>query len=288
MPSFTAALPSLNTTEDLCKFLGLSEFALKRFCLRPRIFYSTFERPKKTGGTRTICAPAEDLKTVQRKIKEEILDKIELHPACMGYRPGRSIVSNAELHVGQRCLLNMDIKDFFQSISTARVAGVFCSLGYAEDIAIILARLCCFENALPQGAPSSPALANVVCHKLDRRLAGLAQARKMNYSRYCDDITLSGSGRFNRQTVDFFKSIILDEGFKVNEKKTRLLSSRACQTVTGLSVNAKVNIPRKRKRQIRAIIHQAQLTPMNQQKSNQINGLKSFLNMVSTQPLLAD
>lgn len=282
MPSFSSALPIIKSVNELSEFLQVSEFELKRFCLRNEKFYHSFERAKKSGhGVRKICAPADALKKVQRRIKREILDKVNLHESCTGYRQGMSIVTNASIHVGQRFVLNMDIRDFFQSITSARVAGLFVSLGYDEEVALSLARLCCFRNAIPQGAPSSPTLANIVCHKLDRRLAGLAQARGLRYSRYCDDITVSGDKYFNEKLQDLIKKIIVEEGFTVNDEKTRMLSKRACQTVTGLTVNDKVSVPRRRRRNLRAAIHKGvpEGWPYDR-KRNHLHGLAAYVSMV--------
>lgn len=283
MPSFSSALPPINNAEELASFLGLSEFELKRFCMRDKSFYASFERPKKSGkGTRSICAPAPELKRVQRRIKSALLDNVELHPGCTGFRPGMSIVDNATIHAGSRFVLNMDIKDFFQSIHTARVAGLFASFGYSEDVSILLSKLCCFRNQVPQGAPSSPAIANLICHKLDRRLSGLAKSKGFKYSRYCDDVTISGDNLIGAAFIEMIKFILQEEGFTVNPDKTRLFTRRSCQIVTGLTVNSKVNIPRRKRRKIRAIFHQAAKNqePISRKCRNYLGGLASFVNMV--------
>lgn len=283
MPSFSSTLPPVESSEDLAELLGLSEFALKKFCLRMPDFYHTFERKKKNGtGQRQLCAPAKELKQVQRNIKRKILDKVELHQSCTGYRRGMSIVSNAKIHVGQRFVLNLDIQDFFQSISTGRVAGLFFSFGYSEKISLLLAKLCCFRNALPQGAPTSPPLANLICHKLDRRLSGLARTKCLKYSRYCDDITISGTRTISPHLIELLRSILKAEGFTANEDKTRLLTQRSCQIVTGLTVNEKVNIPRKKRHLIRAILHGSKDHGTSDASRNYLAGLSSYMNMVKS------
>ncbi len=281
MPSSSIALPIIKTERDLAEFFAISEFELKRFCIRTQGFYHSFERPKKSGkGMRIISAPSEALKELQRKIKRDILDLLETHSSCMGYKKGFSIVDNAAPHVGQRFVLNLDIKDFFQSISSARVAGYFCSLGYSEEVSVLLSRICCYKNALPQGAPTSPSLANLICSKLDRRLCGVARKNGLVYTRYCDDITISGGAFVKPGLQHFIQGIIAEEGFEVNKDKTRLLSRRSCQTVTGLVVNEKVSIPRKRRRLIRAILHQSELGRSPGMCNNYVSGLRGFMNMV--------
>lgn len=282
MPSLSKTLPTIATLLDLAEFLSVSEFELKSFCLRPKNFYNTFERPKRSGkGCRKICAPSEKLKSVQKIIKEKILDCVEAHESSTGYKRGASIVENAQVHVGKRALLNLDIENFFSSISMPRVIGLFASLGYTEDVAIMLGRLCCFEHALPQGAPTSPSLANLICHKLDRRLKGLAFKSHMQYTRYCDDITLSSDENISGKFVEVVKEIIKDEGFSVNEDKTRVLSQRSCQIVTGLTVNQKVNLPREKRRLIRASFHRAsQQTALTDAEQKRLEGLASFMQMI--------
>lgn len=282
MPSLSQSLPTIATVNELAEFLGISEFELKSFCLRPKRFYNTFERAKKSGkGTRKINAPCNKLKTVQKLIKAKILDYVDVHKSSTGYKRGGSIVDNAQVHVGKRALLNLDIENFFPSISMPRVTGLFSAMGFPEDVAIMLARLCCFEHALPQGAPTSPSLANIICHKLDRRLKGLAENRKMQYTRYCDDITLSSDENIAKGFVSFVKQIIAEEGFFVNEEKTRILTRRSCQIVTGLTVNQKVNVPRAKRRLVRAAFHKATKDSLvAEAERKRLEGFAAFMEMV--------
>lgn len=282
MPSLSKSLPIIANLSELAEFLALSEFELKSFCLRPKRHYHTFERAKKSGkGFRKICAPTEKLKSIQRLIKTNILDCVVAHQSSTGYKKGTSIVENAQAHVGKRVLLNLDIENFFSSISMPRVTGLFTSLGYAEDLAIMLARLCCYEHALPQGAPTSPSLANMICHRLDRRLSGLAQNRKMSYTRYCDDITLSSDETISSNFVELVKSIILEEGFSVNKDKTRVLSRASSQIVTGLTVNQKVNVPRAKRRLIRASFHRMVTgKDFSDFERRKLEGFASFMQMI--------
>lgn len=282
MPSLSKSIPTIATVNELADFLGISEFELKSFCLRPKKFYNTFERAKKSGkGTRKINAPCEKLKTVQKLIKAKILDCVDVHVCSTGYKRGGSIVDNAQVHVGKRVLLNLDIENFFPSISMPRVSGLFSALGFSEDVAIMLARLCCFEHALPQGAPTSPSLANIICHKLDRRLKGLADNRSMQYTRYCDDITLSSDENIAKGFVSFVKRIIAEEGFSVNEEKTRILTRRSCQIVTGLAVNQKVNIPRAKRRLVRAAFHRAAKDSSGgESERKRLEGFAAFIEMI--------
>ena len=285
MPSLSQSLPQIADLNELAELLGISEFELKNFSLRPKKFYNTFERAKRSGGTRKISAPCDKLKSVQNLIKAKIVDCVDTHECSTGYRKGASIVDNAQVHVGKRVILNLDIESFFTSISLMRVSGFFSSLGYSDDVAIALAQLCCFEHALPQGAPTSPGLANLICHKLDRRLQGLARNKRIQYTRYCDDITLSSDDKISPNFVELIKQIIADEGFKVNEEKTRVLSQRTCQIVTGLTVNQKVSIPRAKRRNMRAAMHQAaQSESVSDSERKRLEGFDSYMQMVKRTP----
>ena len=284
MPSLSNSLPELANLSDLASLLKLSEFELKLFSLRTEQFYSTFERPKSSGkGVRIICAPDNKLKAIQRRIKTYLLDCIDAHPASTGYGRGCSIVKNASVHVAQNVVLNLDIENFFSSISISRVVGLFITLGYSEGVAFHLARLCCYKHALPQGAPTSPAIANLVCHRLDRRLTGLAANKNLKYTRYCDDISVSSSEHMTPGLVALIKTIVAEEGFQINKDKTRILSRRSCQIVTGLTVNEKVNVPRRKRRELRAAFHQAANASqgaINEQEKHRLQGLASFVQMV--------
>lgn len=282
MPSLSKPIPAIANQNELASFLEISEFELKRFCLRTDKFYSTFEQAKSSGkGVRIISAPSKELKAIQKKIKQNILDCLYTHESATGYSRGCSNVHNASVHVGQKVILNLDIENFFSSISISRVVGLFMSLGYEEGVSFSLARLSCLNHVLPQGAPSSPSIANLVCHRLDRRLSGLAKNRDLKYSRYCDDISISSADRMTPGMVALVKSIINEEGFTINKEKTRLLSRRSRQIVTGLSVNEKVSIPRPKKRILRATFHRAsfqeELSELERQK---LLGMASYCRMV--------
>jgi retron-type reverse transcriptase len=240
--------------------------------------YTTHTIPKRGGGERQICAPKKQLKWVQKQILKHILSKVPPHPAAHGFVNGRSTVSNASPHVGAELVVKFDLKDFFPTIHYFRVMGLFASLGYnvgncmfgsddsSNQLAPVLARLCCYTPdpkrwgtaTLPQGAPTSPAVSNLVCRRLDARLVGLAEANKGTYTRYADDLTFSfqtaadmNLGRF-RWWVD---QVCQQEGFVVNQEKFRVIRDSQRQVVTGIVVNDAVRVPRTLRRELRAIIH---------------------------------
>ena len=216
--------------------------------------YGHIKLKKKSGGIRQILAPSERLKYIQRAINEKILAKQKLHLACHGFRKKKSIVTNAKPHIRKKIIINIDLKDFFPSISANRVYGIFKSIGYDDKAARFLTRVCTCHGILPQGAPTSPTLANLTCRLLDRRLTGLARKLKGRYTRYADDITFSGKDNII-SAISIIRQIIKDEGFTVAEKKVRIVRKGNRQEVTGLTVNEKVSVPRAIRKKLRAVIH---------------------------------
>jgi RNA-directed DNA polymerase len=264
-------LPALPDRAAVANFLGLaSDDDLVRF-MRPGVGsgsgYVEFEIPKAKGGMRRISAPRKPLRTAQRKILDEILSKVPNHDSCHGFVAGRSTVTNATPHLRKALMVKMDLKDFFPTVHYRRVAGLFTSLGYGDRVASLLAALTThrpiledktvvWPGVLPQGAPTSPAIANLVCHRLDARLAGLAAKMGGTYTRYADDLTFSFAespasvGKF----MWWVDQICQQEGFIQNPKKRRVLRRSAQQRVTGIVVNESVHVPREERRRFRAIL----------------------------------
>ena len=219
--------------------------------------YRTFTIPKKSGGVRTISAPEKMLKSLLT-YTNRILQAFYEAPECVtGFVPGRSVVDNAERHLGMNYVFNADLKDFFPSIPQARVWGALkCRpFNFDECVASAIAGLCCSEIAvgegtrcaLPQGSPCSPVLTNIVCHNLDWKLSGLARRFHVNYSRYADDITFSSDHNVYQDDGEFmaeFRRIVSGQNFTLNERKTRLLKRGERQEVTGLVVSDRVNVAR--------------------------------------------
>jgi retron-type reverse transcriptase len=260
--------------------------------------YRSFQIPKRDGGRRTILAPDERLKALQRQILRRLLGGLKSHPAATGFERGHSIVTNALPHVGKDVVVRMDLKDFFGSISASRVAEYFMAVGWSADAAQLLTRLVTHQNALPQGAPTSPRLSNLVNYRLDVRLDALAQRVNVSYSRYADDITFSAvlnerapASRANGKTparinnvIHAAKRIIADEGYTVHiHKKLRITRRHNRQLVTGLVVNRKANLPRTTRRLLRAVEHHlstgrpATLTP------KQMAGWRALQSMIAQQ-----
>lgn len=283
-----------------------------------RIRYTDFKIKKKSGSLRTIHAPVRGLKALQKTLSIILQCVYEPHKAAMGFVSGRSIVDNAKLHVGNNYVYNIDLKDFFQSIDQARVWKTLQLKPFNLDIenrlkiANIIAALCCTEmeverkdstdkwqiikrNVLPQGAPTSPVLTNIVCQKLDFLLSGVAKRFNLKYSRYADDITFSSMHNVYQQDGEFLKElnrIISEQRFHIKESKTRLQKDGYRKEVTGLLVNEKVNVQQRYIKQLRMWLYYWErygyerasdffLQQYIKDKGNIVKGNPDMLNIIS-------
>lgn len=220
--------------------------------------YQEFWMRKRSGGYRMISAPDKDLQAIQSTIYSRILSSVTIvHPAAVGFRCGRSVVDNAAPHLGKRYVLKMDIHDFFGSIRSPRVRQTFKKIGYPENVSKVLGALCCLHRHLPQGAPTSPALSNIVGYEMDRKLAALAAEYGLTYTRYADDLTFSGDVFPKEQIISQVKWIIRDEKFEPNHKKTHFMNQSSRKIITGVSVasGVKLTIPKSKKREIRKNVY---------------------------------
>ncbi len=248
-------------------------------------------RPVQTQW-RLIEAPKQTLKTAQRQILTEILERIPAHHAAHGFVRGRSIVSNARPHVGQAVVIKLDLQNFYANVTYSRVVAIFRSMGYCREAAIWLGRLTTsaapwslavpdgdegtkslyVRRHLPQGAPTSPALANLSAFGLDVRLSGLLKKFGGNYTRYADDLTLSGDDDFRyalRCVIPLTEQIVRSERFRLNHRKRKVIRRGHRQLVTGVIVNAKPNIPRDEFDRLKAILHNCvKLGPASQNREN--------------------
>jgi len=287
-------LPAIETVGALAEWLEITDDellwfadlkALARKTRNARLAHYHYRvLTKKSGAIRLIEAPKSRLKALQRRILTEILDIIPPHPAAHGFVPGRSVHTFLAPHVARRVILKMDLSDFFPSIAGARVQTIFRMLGYPESVADLLGGICTnavprgawneareidpqrlFEARmlysrphLPQGAPTSPALANICAYRADCRLAGLARSAGAQYSRYADDLAFSGGEDFERGVERFSThaaAILLEEGFAVNHRKTRIMRQGVRQRLVGLVANERANVPRTDFDRLKATLH---------------------------------
>ncbi|BAY08755.1 reverse transcriptase family protein [Calothrix sp. NIES-2098] len=303
-------LPVCNTAEEIATAMGVTVGKLRFLAFNRNTstvsHYIRFKMPKKTGGERIIFAPMPNLKQAQHWILENILQKLEIHDAAHGFRRERSIVTNATPHVGAEVIINFDLKDFFPSISYKRVKGLFRSFGYSGAAATIFALLCTAaeveeleldgqnyyvavgERHLPQGSPASPAISNLLCRRLDSRLTAMAEKLEFIYTRYADDLTFSVSGESRRYICNILRrteSIVIHEGFTINQEKTRILRKSSQQEVTGLVVNNKLSISKKTLNRFRATLYQIETEGLEGKhwgnSSNLIAAITGFANFVA-------
>ena len=269
-------LPIFHTPEQLAAWIGLPlnkvawlvhRFSGGRPASVKEAHYHFHWVKKRRGGWRLIEAPKSTLKTIQTKILRELLDRIPVHATAHGFTAGRSILTNAHPHIGQAILVKFDLANFYTTVSFARVVAIFRSLGYSREVAIWLgslttsavpgnlafqeqgpyALLFYMRRHLPQGAPTSPALANLSAYWMDVRLSGLAKSFGATYTRYADDLTISGPAEFGhglRSVIPLVQQIVGQERFFINKLKRKVLRSHQRQTVTGVVVNEKTNVSR--------------------------------------------
>lgn len=210
--------------------------------------------PKANGQRRQIQAPRPPLREIQRRIAL-LLERARLHPDAHGFRRRRSILTNARPHLNKEVVINLDVKDFFPSITFERVLGCLISLGYPHGVALLLTKLTTYRGVIPTGAPTSPLLSNLICWRLDLRFSHLGERLNFHYSRYADDMTISSDDGGIVRRLPFFKEILREEGFKAHEAKIRIMRQGSRQQVTGVVVNEKPNLPRHKLRKLQAVIH---------------------------------
>ena len=274
----------IQTVSELAYVLESSEFELLRYIYRADEFYTRFKKKKSCGDLRIVAAPKEPLKKVQKQIVKKFLLEIPLPDECTGFRPGMSILSNALPHCQKRFVFNTDLEDFFGSISSERALGLFLRLGFSFPVACVLTELTTYIGCLPQGAPSSPYLANLVSYSMDADLAQYCKNNDWSYTRYCDDITISGNSNFSLADMRTISDIVEVEGFRLNIKKTRFHRHNSKQVVSGLVVNDKPNLPRSKRRLIRAMFHQAQKNPHEYvDRVKELENSLSILSMLNPQ-----
>ncbi len=298
----SAGLPVLSTPAELAAAMGITVPRLRWLAFHAevatRTHYVQFAVPKKSGGERILSAPHRSMAEAQRWILDRIVARLAADPAAHGFIPGRSILTNAQPHAGRAIVVNLDLEGFFPSISFPRVRKVFERLGYSPAVATVLALICTEcprrtvtlngttyhvatgPRGLPQGACTSPGLSNQVARRLDRRLTGLATKLGLTYTRYADDLTFSGDADYESRVgylMARVRHIAENEGFRVNESKTRVQRRNMAQTVTGLVVNDRPGVARTEVRRIRAILHRARVEGLDRQNRVNVPDFRAWL-----------
>lgn len=304
----SAGLPILHDAVALAAAMGITLGKLRFLSFNRKVaevsHYKRFYLPKKSGGRRLISAPMPQLKAAQYWILENILYKVTNSEAAHGFVPGRSIVTNATHHVGKDIVINIDLRDFFPTIVYKRVKGMFCKLGYSEQVATVLALLCTEPEVdqvaldgkeyfvantsrhLPQGAPCSPAITNIICYKLDKRFEGLARKFGYTYTRYADDMTFSATGEGADKAGQLLwsvKKVVKEEGFIIHPDKLKVMRNGDKKEVTGIVVNEKLSLDRETLRKFRALLHQISVSGLSNKKwgnGNIVSSMEGYINYV--------
>ncbi|MCE5277656.1 MAG: reverse transcriptase family protein [Planctomycetaceae bacterium] len=269
---------------DLALRLGRDSNALSQIAVE----YETFSIAKRSGGRRTIHAPQPGLKALQRDILRKVLGGLKAHPAVNGFRRGRSIVTNALPHVGHSVLVRLDIRDFFPSTTARRVEEYFRFIGYDDSSAALLTRICTHQGALPQGAPTSPCLSNLLNYRLDARLSALAAKMGATYTRYADDMAFSFSEPADAARVNMLVSaaqlVLSGFGYRTHHRRKRSVRRRhMAQCVTGIVVNDKANLPRATRRRLRAVRHHLMTGKEASLTAAQLAGWDALQHMIKVQ-----
>lgn len=301
-------LPDIATDADLARWLQFSQEQLRWLApATPRVaeHYRYSLQAKQAGGLRLLETPKVELKRVQRHILHTLLSQVPVHEAVHGFTAGRSVKTHAAAHVGKAVVIRFDLRDFFGSVGAAQVNAIWRTLGYPEGVARSLTTLCTHRTAemvierlrddggldwmgakrlasahLPQGAPTSPALANLCAFNLDLRLEGLAWVFGASYTRYADDLVFSGGEPLRRQfraLHAWVAEVVRDEGFALHPDKTRCLPRHQRQRVTGVVVNVRPNVPRDDFDRLKACLHQSVLHGPASQNKEQLADFRSHL-----------
>jgi RNA-directed DNA polymerase len=301
-------LPDITTDDDLARWLQLTREQLRWLApSTPAVVehYRYSLQAKQAGGLRLLETPKAELKRVQRHILHTLLGQVPVHEAAHGFTAGRSVKTHAAAHVGKAVVIRFDLRDFFGSVGAAHVNAVWRTLGYPEGVVRSLTTLCTHRTAgmvverlrddggldwmgakrlasahLPQGAPTSPALANLCAFNLDLRLEGLAWVFGATYTRYADDLVFSGAESLRRQfraLHAWVAEIVRDEGFALHPDKTRCLPRHQRQRVTGVVVNVRPNVPRDDFDRLKACLHQSVLHGPASQNKERLADFRSHL-----------
>ena len=272
-------LPPLVRPEILSFLFGISYRFLNTMSRNSGRYYRIYKISKRAGGFRQIEAPRRFLKLIQKWIYINILSKQQLPSSVTGFVRDKNIFSNAEPHKPNKNLMVIDIKNFFPSVHYQAVYEIFNNLGYPGEVSTLLTGLCTLHMRLPQGAPTSPSIANLVFQPVDLVLLDLAAGWDCSYTRYADDIAFSGNAQFSQNEIKIVSNILKEWGFRINPRKTRIIGGSGRQILTGLVVNTSGLPPRTKRRRWRAMFHQASIKPAKYMgQSQSLEGIASFIN----------
>lgn len=289
---FMKRFDEITSRNELADFIGVKRKVLTHilYVEKEEARYKSFTIPKRNGGMRTIYAPNNELKYVQRKLAQALIEYMDYirekenikSNISHAFEKKKSIITNAEIHRNKKLVFNLDLKDFFDSFHFGRVCGYFQKNKFFllnKEVATVIAQLVCYQGKLPQGAPTSPIITNLMCQILDYKILKLSKKYKVDYTRYADDLTFSTNRcsfvNEQQQFISDLETIMKQAGFQINHSKTRLQYNYSRQVVTGLVVNKKINVNRNFYKETKSMAHQLYKTG-----TFQINGLEATLNQL--------
>lgn len=242
--------PATLSVQDLLTLFQLSERNLYKITNRPKHYYRTFSIPKRSVGFRTIEAPTPLLKKIQQQILENFLEPYPVSRFAKAYKKGSTLKEMARFHVRQHMVVRIDLTDFFGSLKEASVFRFFRQQGYSEAVTVILTKLTTYKSALPQGAPTSPTLSNLLMRRVDEKVGRYCSENKIRYTRYADDLVFSGNFSIKRLLAKLH-IVLAPQQLRINNKKTRVMRRHSTQMVTGLVVNDKLGVSRETRRKLK-------------------------------------
>jgi len=282
-------LPIIYNDEHLSLLLGFKKELLYKISNASYKFYRHFTIPKRNGKNREIFEPYPTLKEIQYWILENILSKVQVSKYAKAYIKRMSVLDNARFHRNQKVVLKYDIKNFFGSIATSSISRIFFKLGYSKQVSALLANICCLNNSLPQGAPTSPCLSNIFFLEIDKALGTYTNKRQFRYTRYSDDITISGN--INHEQIGKIHSFLILVMKRVNlqlqKDKQKILRRTSQQNITGIVVNVKMSIKNSLKDKIRQDVYyinkfglDSHIARCGIKQRNYLNHLKGLINWI--------
>jgi len=279
-------LPVFSSIDELANLIHISKGRLGLLYYRTDKFYKKYKIPKRNKGMRLIYQPSKELKSVQAWILRNVLDKLKPSPHATAFIKGKGLAYNVLPHRNNRYFITIDIENFFPSVSVKRILRLFNLIGYSDNAAYILTKLCTCDGKLPQGGVTSPALSNLVLHRLDRRLSGLTSRRNIVYTRYADDMIFSSNNRtVLNKSLKLFLNIIASEGFKPNPAKIKVMGPKIHCGITGLTKNSsepQFGIGKNKKREMRAIMYSFIKNGYTESKFNSFASINGWLSYIKS------
>lgn len=283
-PLIERGLPVIYNSSHIAALIGYKDSYFRRAVYSTEYFYRSFFINKKNGTKRRIQEPLPSLKEIQHWILDKILYKIEVSKFAKAYLPNKSLKDNVRFHRNQETVICLDIENFFESISLNNVIEFFIEIGYSETVASMLAKLCCLDKKLPQGAPTSPQLSNILMRDFDKKVSQLCIKNNLRYTRYADDITISG--KFDSKfIIEGVEKEVIKNRLSLNKNKTRVMNKGSQQIVTGIVVNEKIQTPKYFRKEIRQEVYYIKkygltnhLRKINCNKANYLKHLQGKIN----------